>query len=44
MLRFKEDTYEVDIANDMREFELRWESELQEQEERWSKEEEVKKW
>ncbi|XP_001603217.2 roquin-2 [Nasonia vitripennis] len=39
----EEDTYEVDIANDMREFELRWESELQEQEERWSKEEEVKK-
>ncbi|XP_015586020.1 roquin-2 isoform X2 [Cephus cinctus] len=34
-----EDTYEVGIANDMRELELRWEFELEEQEKRWSNEE-----
>ncbi|XP_058790594.1 roquin-1 isoform X2 [Phymastichus coffea] len=39
----EEDAYEADIANDMREFELRWESELQEHEKRWSEEEEIKK-
>ena len=35
-----EDTYEAGIANDMRELELRWDFELQEQEKRWSSEEE----
>ncbi|XP_011495312.1 PREDICTED: uncharacterized protein LOC105360184 [Ceratosolen solmsi marchali] len=39
----EDDTYEADIANDMREFELRWESELQEHEKIWSSEEDVKK-
>ncbi|RZF48028.1 hypothetical protein LSTR_LSTR002094 [Laodelphax striatellus] len=34
-----EDSYEVGIANDMRELELRWEFELEEQEKRWSSEE-----
>ncbi|KAK0180667.1 hypothetical protein PV327_003027 [Microctonus hyperodae] len=34
-----EDTYEADIANDMRELELRWDFELKEQEKRWSNEE-----
>ncbi|XP_011299638.1 roquin-1 isoform X2 [Fopius arisanus] len=34
-----EDTYEADIANDMRELELRWDFELKEQEKRWSDEE-----
>ncbi|XP_014222745.1 uncharacterized protein LOC106649694 isoform X1 [Trichogramma pretiosum] len=38
-----EDTYETEIANDMREFELRWESELKEQEKHWSTEEDPKK-
>ncbi|XP_012542094.1 roquin-2 isoform X2 [Monomorium pharaonis] len=32
----EEDTYEVGIANDMRELELRWEFELREQEKHWS--------
>lgn len=36
---FQEDTYEAGIANDMRELELRWDFELQEQEKRWSSEE-----
>lgn len=35
----EEDTYEAGIANDMRELELRWEYELQEQEKHWSSEE-----
>ncbi|XP_046410424.1 roquin-1 [Neodiprion fabricii] len=35
----EEDTYEAGIANDMRELELRWEFELEEQEKRWSSEE-----
>lgn len=35
----QEDTYEAGIANDMRELELRWEFELEEQEKRWSSEE-----
>jgi hypothetical protein len=37
---FQEDTYEAGIANDMRELEMRLESELEEQEKRWSSEEE----
>ncbi|KAJ8667298.1 hypothetical protein QAD02_008960 [Eretmocerus hayati] len=39
----EEDMYETDIANDMIEFERRWESELQEHEMRWLTEEEVNK-
>ncbi|XP_023287730.1 roquin-1 isoform X2 [Orussus abietinus] len=39
----EEDTYEAGLANDMRELELRWEYELQEQEKRWSSEEDTKK-
>ncbi|XP_067001149.1 roquin-1 [Anabrus simplex] len=35
-----EDTYEAGIANDMLELERRWEFELEEQEKRWSSEEE----
>lgn len=35
-----EDTYEAGIANDMRELEMRLEYELEEQEKRWSSEEE----
>lgn len=35
-----EDTYEAGIANDMLELERRWEYELEEQEKRWSSEEE----
>ncbi|XP_046391150.1 roquin-1 isoform X1 [Ischnura elegans] len=35
-----EDSYEKGIADDMRELELRWEYELEEQEKRWSSEEE----
>ncbi|XP_051162613.1 roquin-1 isoform X1 [Leptopilina boulardi] len=35
----EEDTYEAAIANDMRELELRWDFEFQEQEKRWSNEE-----
>jgi len=34
----RQDTYEAGIANDMRELELRWESELREQEKHWSSE------
>jgi hypothetical protein len=37
---FQEDTYEAGIANDMRELEMRLEYELEEQEKRWSSEEE----
>lgn len=37
---FQEDTYEAGIANDMRELEMRLEFELEEQEKRWSSEEE----
>lgn len=33
-----EDTYEAGIAHDMRELELRWQTELEEQEKRWSSE------
>jgi RING finger/CCCH-type zinc finger protein len=40
MLFFQEDTYEAGIANDMRELEMRLEYELEEQEKRWSSEEE----
>ncbi|KAK9500416.1 hypothetical protein O3M35_001687 [Rhynocoris fuscipes] len=36
----QEDSYEAGIANDIRELELRWEYELEEQEKRWSSEEE----
>jgi hypothetical protein len=36
----QEDTYEAGIANDMRELEMRLEYELEEQEKRWSSEEE----
>ncbi|KAL2729391.1 roquin-2 isoform X1 [Vespula squamosa] len=39
----EEDTYEAGIANDMRELELRWEFELQEQEKHWSSEEDNSK-
>ncbi|XP_043286038.1 roquin-2 [Venturia canescens] len=39
----EEDTYEAGIANDMRELELRWDFELQEQEKRWSNEEDTTK-
>ncbi|XP_015178822.1 PREDICTED: roquin-1 isoform X3 [Polistes dominula] len=39
----EEDTYEAGIANDMRELELRWEFELQEQEKHWSSEEDSSK-
>ena len=39
----QEDTYEAGIANDMRELELRWEFELQEQEKHWSSEEDNSK-
>lgn len=35
----EEESYEVGIANDMRELELRWEVELKEHEKRWSSEE-----
>ncbi|XP_066590032.1 uncharacterized protein roq isoform X2 [Prorops nasuta] len=38
-----EDSYEAGIANDMRELELRWEYELQEQEKHWSSEEDTSK-
>ncbi|XP_057334738.1 roquin-1 isoform X2 [Microplitis mediator] len=34
-----EDSYEAEIANDIRELEMRWDYELQEQEKRWSNEE-----
>lgn len=37
----EEDTYEEGIAQDIRELELRWESELEEQEKRWSSEEDT---
>ncbi|XP_034942906.1 roquin-1 [Chelonus insularis] len=33
-----EDSYEADIANDIRELEIRWDYELKEQEKRWSNE------
>ena len=39
----QEDSYEAGIANDIRELELRWEYELEEQEKRWSSEEESTK-
>ncbi|XP_014261745.1 roquin-1 [Cimex lectularius] len=39
----QEDSYEAGIANDIRELELRWEYELEEQEKRWSSEEESSK-
>lgn len=39
----EEDTYEAGIANDMRELELRWDFELQEQEKHWSSEEDNSK-
>lgn len=39
----EEDTYEVGIAKDMRELELKWEYELQEAEKRWSSEDENQK-
>ncbi|XP_014291504.1 roquin-1 isoform X1 [Halyomorpha halys] len=39
----EEDSYEAGIANDIRELELRWEYELEEQEKRWSSEEETVK-
>lgn len=35
--------YEEDIANDMRELELRWQEELEEQEKRWSSEDDSNK-
>lgn len=35
--------YEEDIANDMRELELRWKEELEEQEKRWSSEDDSNK-
>lgn len=38
-----EDMYEEDIANDMRELELRWQEELEEQEKRWSSEDDSNK-
>lgn len=38
-----EDTYEEDIANDIRELELRWQEELEEQEKRWSSEDDSNK-
>uniref|UniRef100_A0A1B6ECM0 RING-type E3 ubiquitin transferase n=1 Tax=Clastoptera arizonana TaxID=38151 RepID=A0A1B6ECM0_9HEMI len=38
-----EDSYEAGIANDMRELELRWEFELEEQEKRWSSEDDSSK-
>lgn len=37
----EDDTYEEGIAQDIRELELRWESELEEQEKRWSSEEDT---
>ncbi|BES98170.1 RING [Nesidiocoris tenuis] len=39
----QEESYEEGIANDIRELELRWEYELEEQEKRWSSEEETSK-
>jgi hypothetical protein len=36
----EEESYERGLADDMRELALRWESELEEQEKRWSSEEE----
>lgn len=39
----EEDMYEEDIANDMRELELRWQEELEEQEKRWSSEDDSNK-
>lgn len=43
-LRSAEDAmYEEDIANDMRELELRWQEELEEQEKRWSSEDDSNK-
>lgn len=35
--------YEEDIANDMRALELRWQEELEEQEKRWSSEDDSNK-
>lgn len=35
--------YEEDIANDIRELELRWKEELEEQEKRWSSEDDSNK-
>nr|CAD7195466.1 unnamed protein product [Timema douglasi] len=37
----EEDLYEVGIANDMRELELRWQNDLEEQDQNWSCEEEL---
>ncbi|KAF5272622.1 hypothetical protein FQR65_LT04863 [Abscondita terminalis] len=39
----EEAMYEEDIANDMRELELRWQEELEEQEKRWSSEDDSNK-
>lgn len=39
----EEDMYEEDIANDIRELELRWKEELEEQEKRWSSEDDSNK-
>lgn len=39
----EEDMYEEDIANDIRELELRWQEELEEQEKRWSSEDDSNK-
>lgn len=39
----EEDMYEEDIANDMRQLELRWQEELEEQEKRWSSEDDSNK-
>jgi hypothetical protein len=36
----EEDSYERHLVDDMREFALRWESELEQEEKRWSSEEE----
>lgn len=42
-LEYEEDTYEEGIAQDMRELELRLQTELEEQEKRWSSEEDSAK-
>lgn len=39
----EETMYEEDIANDMKELELRWKEELEEQEKRWSSEDDSNK-
>lgn len=39
----EEAMYEEDIANDIRELELRWQEELEEQEKRWSSEDDSNK-